>query len=285
MYANYWKLNGFPFENLKDLRFAYLSDQHQEGVARLFYLAQGYKLGGVLVGPYGVGKTMILELLAQRVRKSLASAFCRFDAPPGDVTSFVRRMLHALGDPHPVADVSAMFQRLDDQVGGGHANPWWPAEHVVLAIDEAQLIQDPAICNVLHLMTNLRYATGSHAGHPLLTLFMSGHDSFLKVLERHPSLRQRMELVWKLYPLNNLQTREYIQHRMAIAGSQTEVFDKDAADLIYSATQGLPRLINNVCDVALMMGYSAGVNGIGPEIVKQAVRDGLDSMTSVSGVI
>ncbi len=182
MYTHYWHLQEAPFENLADPRFAYLSDQHREGLARLLYIARGQKQGGVLTGPYGVGKSMILEMVGNSLnpRESNPSRFVHFDAPPGGTTEFVRRTMHAMNDDSNVRDVTEALERLDVVAG----------QHVVLAVDEAQLIEDQGIYRFLHLITNLRRYSDTGMK-PAFTLLLAGHRDAFKGLSNAPALRQR----------------------------------------------------------------------------------------------
>ncbi len=284
MYTNYWHLNESPFENFADPRFAYLSDQHREGLARLLYLVRGRKLGGILTGPYGVGKSMVLEMISQGLQShdSNASRFVKFDVPPGGTSAFVRRMFQALGDSRPPADSAEALQRLDAIVAGEGELPGC-VSHTVLAVDEAQLIREPEIFELLHLVTNLRRP--EHEGDPskpLFTLLLVGHDELIKALENQPSLRQRLQLLWKLKPLDVRQTAEYVKRRLTVAGGDGIMFEDDAIREIQRASRGLPRLINNLCDLSLMMGYASGATRIGREIVALAVEDGPDTLSAGS---
>ncbi len=268
MYTSYWHLQEAPFENLTDPRFVYLSDQHREGLARLLYLVRGRKLGGVLTGPYGVGKSMILELVGQGQSSGdpKASKFVRFDTPPGGNQAFVRQFLRALGDSQPVGEASVALERLDSMLSG----------HVVLAVDEAQLISDPETYQFLHLLTNLRRPSADGDGlQPAFTLLLAGHSDLLKELENEQSLRQRLQLVWNLEPLTEMQTAEYVRRRLQVAGGNGVMFNDDAIREVHRVSSGLPRLINNICDLSLMTGCAVGAARIERAMVQQAVADGL----------
>lgn len=272
MYTSYWHLKEYPFENLADTRFAYLSDQHREAVARMLYLVRGRKLGGVLTGPFGVGKSMILELIGQSQPAPGQEAwrFVKFDAPPGGAPGFVRRLLVALGQ-QPCSDPAEALQWMDAMAADDATN-----RHTVIAIDEAQLIREEAVFNLLHLLTNIRCPSrNGQPAQPMFTLLMAGHSRVLDALAEQPSLRQRLQLIWKLDPLNERQTAEYVQQRIVAAGGANVMFEDDAIGEIHRASGGLPRLINNVCDIALMMGCASAATRISRDIVLQAVQDGI----------
>ncbi len=268
MYTNYWHLQEEPFENLADPRFAYLSDQHREGLARLLYVARGQKQGAVLTGPYGVGKSMILEMVGNGLnpRESNSSRFVHFDTPPGGTTAFVRRLMRAMKDDSDVRDVAEALDRLNVMAG----------QHIILAVDEAQLIEEPGIYRFLHLMSNLRRYTDTGMK-SAFTLLLAGHREALKGLSNEPALRQRLSLVWNLVPLNEQQTGEYIRHRLEVAGGTGVLFDDEAIREVYQASGGLPRMINSICDITLMIGYAANASRIDRKMVTQAVEDSFAS--------
>ncbi len=283
MYTAYWHLSEFPFENMTDTRFAYLSDQHREGLARLLYLVRGRKLGGVLTGPYGVGKSMILELIGHSLQTSDpdTSRFVKFDTPPGGTSAFVRRMFQAMGDPRPPNEASDALQRLDAMVSSEGTTDIESARHTVLAVDEAHLIRDPATYDFLQLLTNFRLADrDKDVPKAMFTLLLAGHDDLLQSLETQPALRQRLQLLWKLDTLDARQTAEYVQRRIQAAGGHDLMFDDEAIREIHRASRGLPRLINNICDLSLMMGCASGATQIQRDIVRQAVEDGVGDVSA-----
>ena len=269
MYVAYWNLRERPFQNIADPRFAYLSEQQREGLARLIYVVEERKLGGVLAGPYGVGKTMILELLAEKIRERTHVTLIQLDAPPSNTMALARQILLKLGSTAPVYDTSQALNGIQE-----HLVDTNPPPHLVIIIDEAQLLRDQETFEFLHLLCNMRvrHRDGS-LGDNGITLILSGHQNLNQQLAADTSLSQRLQFFWQLDPLDERQTVEYIQHRMRSAGGDVWTFDEAALADVYVYTQGLPRLINNLCDVALLIGCASGADRITPEIVRQAARE------------
>lgn len=269
MYIQYWNLRERPFQNVADTRFAFLSDQHREGLARLLYIVEERKLGGVLAGPYGVGKSMILELLAEKVRTQPQTLFVQMDAPPSNTVALARQILLRLGQPGPVTDLAQALGAIQEQLVESHFVP-----HLVLALDEAQMLREPDAYEFLHLLCNMRVRrrTGN-LGENGVTVILSGHQDLINHLSVETSLLQRLQFFWQLEPLSERQTVEYVQHRMRSAGGDIWTFDETALQAIYQTTQGLPRLINNLCDVALLLGCAGGLPRIAGELVQQAARE------------
>lgn len=267
MYVHYWNLREKPFQNVTDVRFAYLAEQHQEGLARLIYLVKNQKIGGVLIGPYGVGKSMILELLAKNIRADNNSKYLDISMMPGETMALARRILEFTGYSGGVNDMTWALEALQCTVG----NPKNEFPHTVLAIDEAQLIVDTATWQFLHLLTNITAPAKKET--PLrnaFTLILCGHTDLTHHLKLYQALAQRMQLVWKLEPLAENQTVEYIQQRIRAAGGDIWIFSDDAMRAIHHASNGLPRLINNLCDTALMLGCAGKLPKITMEIAEQA---------------
>jgi general secretion pathway protein A len=253
-----------------DSRFAYLSDQHLESLARLIYLVSSRKLGGVLTGPYGVGKSMILQLLAQKVRSEALSRYLCVEIMPGETLGLARQLLALIGQDQPISDMTAAIEIVRAICN----DPKAAFQHTVLAIDEAHLIKDRTIYDFLQMLTNISVlGRDLTPQYPAFTLILSGHVDLIKNLVPLESLRQRLQLVWNLEPLTETQTWEYIHHRIRTAGGDIWLFEEVALQMIYQASHGLPRLINNLCDAALMLGCASHAAKIGKDLVQQAANE------------
>jgi general secretion pathway protein A len=266
MYTRYWSLPESPFQNVADTRYALLPDQHREGMARLLFLADGRKLGGLLVGDQGVGKTMILELIAEHVREQGTSDYLQVDATPTGAIGLARHILHGLGIRETITDLAMAMTLLQNTLTARDREH----HHLVLAIDEVQLLREKIDLDFLHLLINLRGPATARPVRNAMTLILSGHPAFLDALMPHRSLSQRLQLVWKLQPLNETQTIAYIQHRIKTAGGPDALFEKAAMTEVYRLSGGFPREINNLCDIALLIGCALEATRIGPEIIRQA---------------
>jgi general secretion pathway protein A len=270
MYLEYWNLKHEPFQNVTDVRFAYLSDQHREGLARLVYLVNSRKLGGTLIGPFGVGKSMVLELLIEYMADQNQTRFFRFDALPGGVMVLARQILEQFGfhtPPSTVAEALTAIQAFSQDSRRSF-------NHACIMVDEAQMIRDSDAFDFIHLVTNMRVpAKGSSGEFPAYTIILSGHSKLGEDIANHESLKQRLQLLWRLAPLDENQTIQYIQHRVHVAGGDIWVFDESALKEVYRGSQGLPRIINNICDIALLLGQAAHLPRISKNVVQQAIQD------------
>ncbi|MDZ4200351.1 MAG: AAA family ATPase [Kiritimatiellia bacterium] len=272
MYIPYWNLTENPFQNVADPRFAFLSSQHREALARMLYLVDGRKLGGVLCGPYGVGKSMVLELLAEEIRRREGTRFLRMDAGPSGPMPVLRLILRRLGWTQPVEDVSQALFAFEELCSETRA----AFSHLVLAIDEAQFFLSPEALSFLHLFTNLRVSRkdGSY-GPPAATLLLSGPPMILDSITADPSLSQRLQIASILTALDEQQTLEYVHFRIRQAGGDIWMFDRAALEMLHRASGGIPRVINNLCDIAMVMGCAAQVHKIDAAMMDQTIADNL----------
>jgi len=189
---------------------------------------------------------------------------------PGETMALARRILEFTGYSGVANDMTGAIAALQGTVG----NPKNEFPHTVLAIDEAQLIVDTATWQFLHLLTNITAPSKNET--PLrnaFTILLCGHIDLTNHLKLYQALAQRMQLVWKLEPLAENQAVEYIQQRIRAAGGDIWIFADDAMRAIHRASSGLPRLINNLCDTALMLGCAGKLQKITKEIAEQAAAD------------
>jgi len=270
MYTSYWNLNERPFQNSPDLRFAYFSTQHKEALARLLYLIAGRKLGGVLIGPYGVGKSMVLSMLADKVKEMGSSYVVQLDTPIGGAFSLARQILSRLGHKERIEDLGDAITIIETVCSEKQS----AFPHLTLVIDECQMIRDQETVEFLHLLTNMRILRkdGSY-GQNAITLILSGHGDILNIVIKDPSFCQRLQMVYKLTELTLAQLVEYVHSRIRAAGGDIWCFDQSVFPLLHENSQGLPRIVNNICDVALILGHSAGMRVIDQTIMQQAIEE------------
>lgn len=270
MYLDFWNLREHPFQNVDDTRFAYLSDQHHEGLARLVYLVQNRKLGGVLTGPYGVGKTMVIELLAHQLRKDHETRFARIDYFPSSPAALARYVLSAMGYDEEALDKVTEAMDIIRILRKDQKN----LRHTTMVIDEAQSITDPQVYQLLHLLMNISLLDEQNRPKSAaFTVILAGYSNMTQLLSQEESLCQRLQMLWQLEPLNAGQVLEYVQHRIRVAGGDIWLFEADAIEILANASEGIPRQINNICDIALMLGYAANKPKISRSLMEQAVHD------------
>jgi len=278
MYQKYWNLRDLPFLNVTDDRLVYMTDQHQEGLARLVFLISEGRMAGMLSGPFGVGKSLTLELLAHHAAK-IQLPVIRMDAIPGGTLPMTRYLLRLIGIaeiPQTLPDALMLLQVYCQNA----ANP----VRRLLLIDEAHYLAQDDGYYFAHYLCNLRIlGKEGHQEQPLFTLVLAGTEKLRETVNEYESLRRRIQLDWVLDPLNQKQSLEYVQFRIRGVSGDMWIFSEAALAEIFKWSAGIPRNINHLCDTALMLGYAAQVSQISKEIIRQAAVDtGLDQSQVVT---
>jgi len=262
MYEKHWGLKKLPFENTPDTEFFFASEKHEEAFSRLSYVVDEKKSCAVLTGAYGTGKTLILKALERDFKKK-GYVFSSVSNPRLDDLGLLKMILRnftGYNVPARKEDVlMAMEKFLLDTCHDG--------KHVVIVVDEAQLIDDASVFEELRLLLNFQTETRFMA-----TLLLSGQPELKGKLDSNKQFSQRIVLSYNLEPLNSGETGKYIEYRLKIAGLAENVFDGAAMDLLYKRSGGIPRWINNIANMSMLTAFSKGEKIIGAEIVAEAIE-------------
>lgn len=262
MYERFFGLQARPFSIAPDPRFVFLSATHREALAHLLY---GVRDGGgfvQLTGEVGTGKTTLIRRLLAEAPTTLDIALVlnpRLDSVELLATVCAELQLAAPADPH---SIKAWVDVLNVHLLASFAQ----GRRVVILIDEAQVLST-AVLEQIRLLTNLE--TDSEK---LLQIILVGQTELRDTLRR-PQLRQlaqRITARYHLTPLSLDDTRQYIDHRLAVAGANRPLFEAAAGRFIYRRTQGVPRLINALCDRALLGAYAAERLTVDVALARQA---------------
>lgn len=262
MYQKHWNLKKAPFENTPDTQFFFESESHEEALSRLAYVLDEKKACAVVTGAYGTGKTLLLKALERQFsRKGYVFSFVQ--NPRLDDLGLLKIILHNLTGynvPSQKEDVLMGIERfLRDTMQDG--------KHVVVAIDEAQLINDESVFEELRLLLNFQTETRF-----LLTLLLSGQPELKEKLDSNKQFSQRITLSYRLKPLNFEETCKYVLHRLEVAGAEGSVFEESALELLYERSGGIPRWINNIANMSMLAAYSGGATLVTPELVAEGVE-------------
>ncbi len=263
MYEAHWGLTEPPFDNSPNPRFLYLSPEHEEALVRLLYAVQHRKGCAMLTGEYGCGKTTLSRALVQRLAADRYE-IALLASPGWSPVEFLREVLYQLGVESQETARAGLLHRLQDVVVGHDQ----AGRDTVVIVDEAQLITDDAVFEELRLLLNIQ--TDDRF---LLTLLLIGSPELLVAVRRLKQLDQRIAIRFHLNALDEAHTASYIAHRLKMAGRAQPVFTASAVKLIFDFTRGTPREINNICDIALLVGYSRRLEQIDERIVAEVIRD------------
>ena len=264
MYESYYGFTTKPFRNTPDPRFLYRSEAHQEALDRLLYAVEERELT-VLVGEVGVGKTLLTRALLDELdeERYVVAMLINPRLTP-------TQLLHALavewGVANPKRSKAALWGQLSDRLWECHQAGLLP----IAIIEEAQILTRSDVFDELRLLTNFQLDDAN-----LLSLILVGQPELKAWLSRDRlrAFRQRIGIQFELLPLSEADSARYIQHRLAVAGRTRPLFTEGALAALYEHSQGLPRSLNNLANVALLTGFTRGMREIDGDLVHGVVHD------------
>jgi general secretion pathway protein A len=265
MYLDFYGLKEEPFGVTPDPRFLYLSPEHREALASIYYGIEAGRGFLALIALPGMGKTTLLFHLLERFRSSARTAFL-FQT---QCTSreFMRSLLNELGcesgaGQDPVA-MNEEFNRL--LVQEAHAG-----RRCIVIVDEAQNL-DPSVLETIRLLSDFETPRAK-----LIQIVLAGQPELANKIGR-PSLaqlRQRISLFARLRTLSPQETRKYIEYRLKVAGlAEQQVFTEEACEMIATLSLGIPRNINNLCFNALSLGFATRQKTISAAMLREVAAD------------
>ena len=266
MYTSFFGLNEKPFAITPDPRYLFMSERHGEALAHLVYGVT--ESGGFmqLTGEVGTGKTTLVRTLLQNKLPTNADVAVVLN-PRLSVIEFLETICEELGilAPENRGSVKALVDSLNQQLLKAHAE----GRRVILVVDEAQNLSRDVLEQV-RLLTNLETSKQK-----LLQIILIGQPELRDLLAREDlrQLAQRITGRYHLEPLSRDETAQYIEHRLRVAGALGEVFDSSAKREVFRLTQGVPRLINVICDRALLGAYSKETRRVNRRLVRRAAAE------------
>ncbi|MEW6380394.1 MAG: AAA family ATPase [bacterium] len=247
MYKNFYQLAENPFNLTPDPQYLYLSSIHKRAIAYLHYSLEAKKGFSVITGEIGAGKTMVTKAIVSQFRDRARIA--HITNPSSDPQQLLRMIAREYEIPKP----SASLARVDilEMIHAYLLQQYAAGSKAVLIIDEAQRLLVQSMEEV-RLLSNLETEKDK-----LIHIILVGQPELREILDS-PHLRQfrqRVSVWFHILPLSLKETGEYIQHRLAVAGCPRNPFSKGAVKCIFHASGGIPRIINIICDAALLAGY------------------------------
>ncbi len=269
MYQEYWKLKEKPFQNTPDPRFLYYSTQHEEALLKLVYAVKERLGAAVLTGVFGCGKTLLGQALLQELSEDKYKiAFIA--NPQMDYVELLRSIVrHLKAVELPIKKTELSVDYLLEVLDNILMNNMRDGNETVIVIDEAHVIKDEKIFEEMRLLLNFQLQDRF-----LLTLLLFGQPELRQMVEDNKQFEQRIAVKCHVDNLNESDTKNYIIHRLKVAGSNEQIFTDEAMKLIFEHSGGIPRRINRLCDLCLLAGFSKKVNQISQEIVS----DELDNL-------
>jgi len=266
MYTSFFGLNEKPFAITPDPRYLFMSERHGEALAHLVYGVT--ESGGFiqLTGEVGTGKTTLVRTLLQNRLPDNADVAVVLN-PRLSTLEFLETICEELGilRPEYKGSIKALVDALNKQLLHAYAE----GRRVILVVDEAQNLSRDVLEQV-RLLTNLETSKQK-----LLQIILIGQPELRDLLSRDDlrQLAQRITGRYHLEPLARDETAQYIEHRLRVAGALGEVFDSGAKREVFRLTDGVPRLINVICDRALLGAYSRELRRVNRRLIRRAAAE------------
>jgi len=268
MYRDFYHFREEPFNVTADPEFFYSSARHADAFSHLIYGIQQRKGILVVTGEIGTGKTTLCRTLLNKLDMTVKTAFIL--NPYFSETQLLSLILNDFGITGYTKDKLGMINALNEFLIGQSA----VGNNVVLIIDEAQNLK-PRQLEQVRLLSNLETEKTK-----LLQIILVGQPELLDMLKLSSlrQLTQRISVRYHMLPLERGEMSEYILHRLKVAaidgnGQLSVEFTEKAFDAIYQFSKGTPRLINIICDRALLAGYVAETRTIQEELIYQCARE------------
>jgi general secretion pathway protein A len=265
MYKEYFGLKKNPFSIAPDPQFLYMSERHREALAHLIYGMKADSGFVLLTGEVGTGKTTICRCLLGQIPEHAEIAFIL--NPKLSVAELLATICDELGIVYPgqTSSIKVFIDLLNAYLLEIHSQE----KQTVLIIDEAQNLS-VEVLEQIRLLTNLETDR-----HKLLQVIMLGQPELNRILDRSElrQLSQRVTARYHLEPLSKSEIEGYLRHRLAVAGVERPLFTLQAVNRLYRLTGGVPRLINLLCDRALLGAYTKGLNVVSPALLMEAYNE------------
>lgn len=263
MYLEHFKLNLKPFQITSDPRFLWLGEKHKEALATLRYGIVDNRGFLLLTGEVGTGKTILINRLVSLL--NIDTVVATLTDPDLESMDFYNLLADGFKMERTFDSKGAFLIHLRDFLHQSYSKQ----QQVLLIIDESQRLNH-------RLMEDIRVLSNIELhDRKLINIFFVGQQEFNSILmtSQNRALAQRITVRYHIEPLDEKETREYIEFRLKVAGTTRQIFDRSALTEIYQFSGGIPRLINIISDHALLTGYSRGVKQVTDAIVRECAED------------
>jgi len=264
MYEKYWGLTEKPFENTPNPRFMYYSNKHEEALTRLLYAIKEEKGSAMLTGEYGSGKTILSRIIIDELIKDKIYEVALITHPQLSPIEFIQEIIYQLKNEHVEGSKPQLLHMMQDIIYKNFKD----GKKVVILIDEAQIVKSRQTFEEVRLFLNFQLNDRF-----LITLILIGQPELLKRVREIPQLWQRLGIKYHLSGLTPSEAEAYIKHRLSVAGAKPDIFTADAIEIIHNYSKGIPRSINNACDMSLLIGFGQEAKVIDRDLASKVVED------------
>ncbi len=264
MYKIFFGLKEKPFNLTPDPAYLFFSEKHREALSHLVYGIREKQGFIQITGEVGTGKTTVCRALLNRLDRGVKTALIL--NPKLSEFQLLQAIIEDFGMRPEARSKRKLFKQLNTFLIEEHKKD----NIIVLIIDEAQDLS-LSLLEGVRLISNIETEKTK-----LLQIILVGQPELKEKLNTSDlrQLRQRIGIRYHIFPLNRQETKDYIYHRLRIAGSDNLIiFDGGAVDRIYGYSGGIPRLINIICDKALLAGYVIETRSISSPLVERAIHE------------
>jgi general secretion pathway protein A len=263
MYLAHYGLRAKPFSLSPDSKFLWLGEKHKEALATLQYGILEEKGFVLLTGDVGTGKTVLINALIDQL--DMAVVVAKIADPDLEPLDFFNLLSEEFGLNQRFDSKGAFLIGLKEFLTTSHASD----KNVLLIIDEAQRLSHEAL-EQIRLLSNIEMHHKK-----LINIFFVGQSEFNTILRqaKNKAVRQRIAASYHIDPLSERETIQYVHHRLHVAGAGQEIFTAKALQRIFAFSGGYPRMINVICDHALLTGYAAGYIKLDDKVIRECEQD------------
>lgn len=265
-YENFYKLKLHPFASAPDERFYFDSPQHSKAIIKLTHATKEMVGLAILLGDIGTGKTMLSRRLLDILTSTEEFEVALLVIIHSEITPiwFLKKIGNQFGvelkTDSRVEIISSIYEELMKLKEEGKKS--------LVLIDEANMLQKKEIMEELRGLLNIQVEEGH-----LITFILFGLPEMEDNLKLDKPLSQRVSMRIVLDPLSSESTKQYIKHRLSVAGRDNPLFTDEAMELIHKFSKGKPRMINTICDNILLEGYLLKKPLIDEQLVKEVSQD------------
>lgn len=265
-YEQYFGLTEQPFSNAPDSRFYYDSEQHQEGMLKILHAADTMKGLVVMLGDIGAGKTLLARKVLEKLENDDTYIVSLLVIVHSEITAswLLKRIALQIGITNPAESKEKLLPQFYERLMEIHEQ----GKRAVILVDEANMLRTREIFEEFRGLLNLEVP-----GRKLLTLVLIGMPELEQNIALDPPLESRIAIKFKLRKLDLATTGNYIRHRMKIAGAKREIFTDMAIEAVFEYSKGTPRLINTICDNALLETYLMKREKVDYEMIDHVSKD------------
>ncbi len=263
MYAEYYGLGEKPFRKTPDPRFLFLNEVYEEALERLLYAVEEMELA-LLTGEVGSGKTLLTRALVDRLGGRYEVGMIL--NPRLSPRQFLRTTARELGVESPAFHSNDLLDQIQKRLLALDAQ----GRAAVVIVDEAHLIPGKPTFEEIRLLTNFQLDDRN-----LITVVLVGQPELRERLRHrtYRALTQRLGAEFHLTPLTVEDVRDYVRHRLKVAGATRDLFDDAALRMLHEASGGIPRVLNHLASQALIEGMARGVPRVDAGVAAAAMAD------------